>query len=179
MLVLPYFRFDGPVGYLAKIRALTGDDQTKALCFLETGKALEKKQDYPGATEAYLRAFTLPALQNDTWYFLNNNLGFCLNQLGRHDEAETHCRAAIAIDPLRHNAYKNLGICLEVKGRLVEAALLFLDAARIAPSDSRALDHLGQLLARHGEVGRDHPEILEGAQACSMGAGRPDREKTM
>jgi hypothetical protein len=72
---LDYYRFDGAIGYLAKIVTLTRDDQTKALCFLETGRALEKKPDYPGAADAYLRAFTLPALQNDTWYSWRANAG--------------------------------------------------------------------------------------------------------
>jgi len=176
---LDYFRFDGAVGYLAKILALTGGDQTKALCFLEMGRAHEKKRDFRAAADAYRKGLALPPQWTETWYFLNNNLGFCLNQLGSFEEAEARCRTAIAFQPYMYNAHKNLGVSLQGQGRLVEAAQSLLEAARRSPSDTRALGHLEDLLARHPEVGRDHPEILAAAQACSMGAGRPDREKMM
>jgi tetratricopeptide (TPR) repeat protein len=164
-------RYDGAVGYLARILALTRDDQTKAVCFLETGRALEHKRDIPAAADAYSRAFTLPAQRTDTWYFLNNNLAYCLSQVGHQDEAEDCCRAAIAIEPLRHNAYKNLGVCLEAKGQLVEAARCFLQAARLFPDDPRALGHLEDLLGRHAEVAREHPELRAAAQEFRAGDG--------
>ena len=105
-----------------------------------------------------------PARENDTWYLLNNNLGYSLNRIGRHAEAEAYCRAAIAIHAGRYNAYKNLGLSLEGQGRLFEAARCFLKAAKAAPDDLRALGHFEDLLARHEEFAQDNPEFVKVVQ---------------
>ena len=139
----------------------------------------ERKRDFPAAAAAYSRAFTLPARQDRTWYLLNNNLGYSLNQIGRHGEAEAYCRAAIAIDPDRHNAHKNLGLSLQGQGRYLEAALCLLKAAQTDPEDLRALGHLEDLLAQHEEIGKDHPEILEAVQECREAARTSRRERIM
>jgi tetratricopeptide (TPR) repeat protein len=90
-------KYDGAVAYLEKILTLEEGPDDRARCFLVMGQVFERKMDFPAAVAAYSRAFTLPARENDTWYLLNNNLGFSLNQIGRHEEAE-HCllRAAQA-----------------------------------------------------------------------------------
>ncbi len=170
---------EGAVAYLEKILTLEEDPNVRADCFLKIGQMNEGKGDFAGAAAAYSRAFALPARRDRTWYFLNNNLGYSLNQAGRHGEAEAYCRAAIAIDAGRYNAHKNLGLSLQGQGRFVEAARCLLDAARAQPDDSRALDHLEDLLARHEEIGKDHPEILEAAQECLEAARTSRREPVM
>jgi len=176
---LDYRRFDGAVGLLAKALALAPDDGMRAFCLLEIGKAHEGKPDFRAAADAYRQGLALPPEQTPTWYFLNNNLGFCLNQLGRFAEAEPFCRAAIAFQPYMYNAHKNLGVSLQGQGRLVEAAHSLLEAARRSGSDPRALGHLEDLLAQHPEVGREHPEILEAAQECSVAGGRREGARPM
>jgi tetratricopeptide (TPR) repeat protein len=171
-------RYDGAFGYVEKISTLEEDPDAKAHCFLTMGQLFEGKRDFQAAVDAYSRAFTLPARENDTWYFLNNNLGYSLNQVGDHDEAESRCRAAIAINPNRHNAHKNLGISLNGQGRYLEAAQSLLRAARVAAQDTRALDQLESLLAQHEEIGRDHPEILKAVQECRE-AVRTSRHEPM
>jgi Flp pilus assembly protein TadD len=174
-----YRRFDGAVGLLAKALSLAADDGVRAYCLLEMGRAHEAKPDFRAAADAYGQGLAFPREPTHTWYFLNNNLGFCLNQLGRFEEAEPVCRTAIAFQPLMYNAHKNLGVSLQGQGRLVEAAHSFLEAARRSGSDPRALAHLEDLLAQHPYVGREHPELLEAAQECCMvGAGR-DGGRTM
>ena len=79
-------------------------------------------------------------------YFSNNNLGYSLVQLGRFDEAEEYCEAAIGIDKDRHNAHKNLGLVYQGQGRWLDAAFCFVCATWLAPGDQRALMHLRQLL---------------------------------
>jgi tetratricopeptide (TPR) repeat protein len=172
-------KHDGAAAYLEKVLTLEEDPDARARCVLAMGQVFERKGDFPEAVAAYSRAFAEPARENDTWYLLNNNLGYSLNQLGRHGEAEAYCRAAIAIDAGRHNAHKNLGISLQGQGTYVEAARCLLDAARAQPDDSRALDHLEDLLARHEEIARDHPEILEAAQECREAARTSRREPVM
>jgi len=126
------------------------------------GLIFEKMGDYRSAIECYREAFSLPREKDRTWYFLHNNLGYCLNQLGRHDEAEKMCRAAIEIDPGSYNAYKNLGVALQGQGIYPEAAVLFLRAAFAFPPDPRSIGHLEDLLSNHREeVEREIPDIAD------------------
>jgi tetratricopeptide (TPR) repeat protein len=172
-------RYDGAFGYVEKISTLEQDPDARAHCFLTMGQLFEGKRDFQAAVDAYSRAFTLPARENDTWYFLNNNLGYSLNQIGDHDEAEPRCRKAIAINPDRHNAHKNLGISLQGQGRYLEAAQSLLRAARVAREDTRALDHLEKLLSEHEEIGTDHPEILQAVQECREVVRKARAERLM
>jgi tetratricopeptide (TPR) repeat protein len=172
-------RYDGAFGYVEKISTLEQDPDARAHCFLTMGQLFEGKRDFQAAVDAYSRAFTLPARENDTWYFLNNNLGYSLNQIGDHDEAEPRCRTAIAINPDRHNAHKNLGISLQGQGRYLEAAQSLLRAARVAREDTRALDHLENLLSQHEEIGTDHPEILQAVQECREVVRKARAERLM
>jgi len=143
--------------YLEKVLLLIDSPSERAECLLHTGLVLEGMGNYAAAAEVYSRAFELPRESDETWYFLNNNRGYCLNREGRFAEAEGYCRAAIEIDPERHNAYKNLGLALHGLGRHVEAARNFIHATLALPTDPRALAHLEQLLS-------DHPEVLEKAE---------------
>ena len=172
-------KHDGAAAYLERILTLEKDPDVKADCFLKMGQQLEGKGDLATAAASYSRAFALPARQNHTWYFLNNNLGYSLNQIGRHAEAEAYCRAATAIDPSRFNAYKNLGVSLQGQGNYLEAARSFLSAAHAQPDDVRALDHLEDLLAKHEGLGTGHPEILEAVQECREAARTSRRERKM
>jgi predicted DNA-binding transcriptional regulator YafY len=122
------------------------------------------------AVETYAAAFHLPQERNEVWYFLNNNLGYCLNKIGRHAEAEKYCREAIGMQPRYHNAYKNLGIALEGLGRYADAASSYIYAARACPEDPRALAHLQNLLAAHGEVLDEVPDILAQLHECHEAA---------
>lgn len=135
-------------GYFEKALAHAGDDAGKAACLLALGQILERRELYSAAARWYRKAFALRRGADATWYFLNNNLGYCLNRLGDHHEALACCRAALAIDRRRHNAHKNLGIALEALGRHAEAARSYLRAAEICPADPRALRLLQALLAR-------------------------------
>ena len=172
-------KHDGAAAYLEKVLTLEEDPDARARCVLAMGQVFERKGDFPAAVAAYSRAFAEPARENDTWYLLNNNLGYSLNQIGRHAEAEAYCRAATAIDPSRYNAYKNLGVSLQGQGNYLEAARSFLSAAHAQPDDVRALGHLEDLLAKHEEIARDHPEILEAAQECREAARTSRRERKM
>jgi tetratricopeptide (TPR) repeat protein len=150
--------------YFEKILSLSDAPSEKAACLLNMGNAMEQLSDYRAALDAYSRAFELPQEQNENWYFLNNNLGYCLNQVGKYQEAEKYCRAAIDIEPGRHNAWKNLGIALQGQGLYAEAAMSLIHATNLCPTDSRALAHLEDLIAGHREILEDIPDLL--AQLC-------------
>ncbi len=102
--------FGAAFAYADRILAMAETPAEKALCFLKMGQAKEGTGDFLAALETYSRAFELPQEKNDVWYFLNNNLAYCENHAGKHMEAVKHCRAAIRIDSMRHNAHKNLGV---------------------------------------------------------------------
>lgn len=164
---------EAALSYLEKAFFITDDPTELARIHLAIGTVYERARDYRSAVERYKAAFTLPKEEDETWYFLNNNLGYSLNQLGRCAEAEGYCRAAIGIDPGLHNAHKNLGIALQGQGKYVEAATCFLQAALISPHDPRSLRHLEELLRGHcKEVEQDIPDIGEKYNAAAARGGR-------
>ena len=112
------------------------------------GQVMEQMADYPDAITCYSQAFSLEPTDTETWYFINNNLGFCLNTLGRYEEGEVYCRNALSVDPGRSNAHKNLGISREGQGDYVEAADAYMAAIRVDACDPRALQHLEELYHR-------------------------------
>jgi len=107
---------------------------------------------WEAAVESYCKGVALNPGNPHTQYFCNNNLAFSLIQLGRFEEAEPYCRAAIEIEPERHNAHKNLGLALQGLGQFLDAAKCFATASRIAPADPRAWWFLEQLIESHQEV---------------------------
>lgn len=158
------------LSYLGKAFSLTDDAQGRSEILLAAGCVLEKTRDYPSAVESYRAAFAYPKTDDETWYFLHNNLGFCLNQLGNYEEAEELCRAAIGIDGRRHNAYKNLGVALEGLGRHVEAVEAYLAAGKLNPRDPRALDHLEALVVSHPAITGEIPDIQLQIGSCRQAA---------
>jgi tetratricopeptide (TPR) repeat protein len=138
----------------------------KAEVLLSMGQTLERSGDHRAALHIYSRAFDLPQKPDLVWYFLNNNLGYCLNQEGRYQEADKHCHAAIEIDPKRHNAYKNLGLALQGLGRYSEAAESLMAAAIACPEYGRAHGNLEDLIAAHPEILEQDPGLLERLRIC-------------
>jgi tetratricopeptide (TPR) repeat protein len=122
-----------------------------AMSLFVLGQLMENERRYAAAARCYAQALQFET--DDEWtYFMNNNLGFSLNQVGRFKDAEGYCRAATRIDPLRHNAWKNLGVAFTGQGLFPEAAAAFITAVRACPRDGRALGHLDELMAAHGDV---------------------------
>ena len=147
---------------LLRLLDLSSDQERRAECFLLLGVECEKVDEYEGAVRLYRRGIECDPKGIETRYFLHNNRGYCLNRLGQHEEAEELCRAAIEIDPRRHNAYKNLGVALQGQGMYPEAAACFVRAAIMGPPDPRSVGHLEELLVHHREdVEREIPDIAE------------------
>lgn len=144
----------------------TDDPEPLAQFYMTLGQLMENMNDVEAAILYYLHAGSLQLTDKHTSYFINNNLGYCFNHLGRHEEAEGYCRAAINIDAERHNAYKNLGIALQGKGRLVDAARNFIKAVDTYPADSRAHDLLRRLVEQHSEISEAIPDIRKQVARC-------------
>jgi Flp pilus assembly protein TadD len=140
-------RQEEATGCVTRLMATTADPGRQAGGYLGLGQLLEQQDRYAEAEVAYAEGLAIMPPAGEVGYFLHNNRGYCLNILGRHAEAEVHCRAAIAIDPARHNAHKNLGLAMAGQGRFVEAAYSLLQADLRSPADERARRHLADLLA--------------------------------
>ncbi len=161
------FRFDCAQEYLEKVLELVISDDEKAFCLLSIGQVNEGKKDFETAIRWYGKAFSLkPGSDRQVWYFLHNNIGYCLNQVKRHKEATKYCRLAIAISPEAFNAHKNLGVALEGLGRYAVAAKSYVDSCRQCPIDGRALRHLQDLVAAHPDVLRKIHGLQRQIDAC-------------
>ncbi len=140
------------------------------------GQLMEEIGDFESAIIYYKQAHTdrqadadNPAWM-DLWYWVNNNLGFSLNQIGKYQEAEGYCRVAISIDHYSYNAYKNLEVSLEAQGQYKKAAWLYIKAARLSSRDTRSLTHLENILAKHGEILREIPKMNNELEKCRKAA---------
>jgi tetratricopeptide (TPR) repeat protein len=159
-------RHDESIKYLKRLWEGTNDPEKTAATVLAFGQLMEQKGDYEGAITYYSQALSLEPSDTHTWFFIHNNLGFCLNHFAAYAEGERYCRKAIDIDPDRPNGFKNLGISLQGQGRMAEAASMFIQAVRVEASDPRSLHHLEALVAGHPEVSREIPDIQEQLIAC-------------
>jgi tetratricopeptide (TPR) repeat protein len=153
--------------YVQRMAAGTDDREEIAAALMAQGQLMEQMSDYVSASTFYRGALSLNPARAQTWYFINNNLGFCLNQLGRPKEAEEYFRVAIEADPTRANAFKNLGLSMQAQGQHAAAARSFIDGVKANASDPRAANHLEDLVERHrAEVLAEIPDIDEQLNAC-------------
>jgi Flp pilus assembly protein TadD len=143
---------DEAARYITFLMWLTDDLERQAAYWLALGQSMERVDDFEEAVSNYRRALSMEPTDADTWYFINNNLGYSLIQLGAYDEAEPFCRSAIQIAPQRHNAYKNLGLALQGQGKFSDAAKSFMRAVQANASDPRALNHLEALVEQHPDL---------------------------
>lgn len=131
----------------------------RAVALLRLGGLAERCNDWQDAVDCYGAALYQGSTLIDVAYYGNNNRAYSLIQLGRFDEAEPHCLAAIEILPERHNAHKNLGLARQGQGRWAEAAHSFVKAATLCPADGRARHLLNALLAAHPDILRTDPTL--------------------
>jgi tetratricopeptide (TPR) repeat protein len=152
--------------YLERLRSVVTDSEKLAQSYLAMGQMMEQLDDFAAAAQYYSQGLSLEPSNSLTWYLINNNLGYSLNQLGKYAEAEAYCRAAISIDPQRYNAYKNLGVAREGLGQRAQAAQSFIQAVKANAADPRALQHLEKLVAGHPELLVEIPDLTEQVQRC-------------
>ncbi|PWU17420.1 MAG: hypothetical protein C5B50_11390 [Verrucomicrobia bacterium] len=137
---------------LRQVLAHLADVEKKAGCVLALGQMMESARDYPAAVRYYKEALSLEPMQTSVWYFIHNNLGYCLNTLSEFGQGELYCRKAIEIDALRPNGFKNLGIALTGQGQYQEAARCFVAATQADAGDGRAFGLLKALIKEHPEL---------------------------
>lgn len=135
------------------------DGDKKAHCHLAMGQIATDEQRFETALNHFLVALKLSPLQTKVTYVLHNNAGYCLNQLGRHQEAEQHCRLALAIDSLRPSAYRNLGISLLGQKDHKSAAWALVESVKADASDPKAHHLLSNLVEKNPALRIECPWI--------------------
>jgi tetratricopeptide (TPR) repeat protein len=159
-------RLDESANHIRRVIALTDDLEIHGSCHLALGQLEERREDYQAAAKRYREALTLEPCSTSTWYFIHNNLGYSLNQVGEHEAAVRYLEVAVEIDPGRPNAYKNLALSYEALGDVERAADLFVAATQADASDSRSLAHLEALVEAHPALLGDVPSLAVGLEAC-------------
>ncbi|MDB5801231.1 MAG: repeat-containing protein [Rhodocyclales bacterium] len=116
---------------------------------------LEQRGDQVGAEQAYRQAIALDAQPQ-----MHINLGALLADQLRSDEAETHYRSALSLDPSNPAAWSNLGALLACQRRDDEAEECYRLALAYDPDHRSAHFNLSYLLLRAGrfEEGWQHFE---------------------
>jgi len=137
------------------------NDEQKAHCQLALGQIATDEDRLEAALNHFRAALGFRCKKKIT-YVLHNNIGYCLNMLGRYAEGEKYCRMAIDIDSRRASGYRNLGVSLEGQGNLKGAAWMLVEAAKAEVSDPRARISLEKLLAEHPAIVVQCPWIAEG-----------------
>jgi tetratricopeptide (TPR) repeat protein len=135
--------------------------EQSAHCHLALGQIATDEQRLDVALKHFATALELAPDKQKIAYVLHNNMGYCLNQLGRFVEGERHCRMAIEIEWTRASAYRNLGVSLQGQGMLVEGAWALVEAIKAESSDSRARDILHKLVAANPQMAVQNPWILQ------------------
>lgn len=158
-----------------EILELATDIEDRATCLHHLGQLMEQQRNYAEAVKHYRTALSMEPSHSEVWYYINNNLGFCLNVLGRHQEALGHLRTAIGIDPTLPNAHKNLGLSLQGLGDHAGAAACFITATRVNPHDGRSLRHLEELVAAHPELLTDVPTLAADVEWCRKAVAEAER----
>ncbi|MGH8621963.1 MAG: tetratricopeptide repeat protein [Burkholderiales bacterium] len=101
---------------LAQDRASELTPERRARLQWEAGYVLHQLGEYERAVEAYRASIAdRPTAEAHTF------LGWSLSYLGRIDEAISHCKIAIKLDPDFGNPYNDIGVYLLDRGQLQEA----------------------------------------------------------
>lgn len=161
-------RLDEATACVQRVVDLAGDLEKVGAGLLGLGQLEESRGDYSAAAKRYREALLLEPCSTQTWYFIHNNLGYALNQLGDHASAIPYLERACVIDGGRPNAYKNLGLAHQALGDVEKAAVLFVKATQANAADSRSLDHLMALLEAHPALEIDVPDLRFQIEACKQ-----------
>ena len=151
---------------------LSKDAEQSAHCYLALGQIATDEQRHETALNHFSAALDLAPKRRKVVYVLHNNIGYCLNSLGRFTEGEQHCRAAIEIDWTRASGYRNLGVSLNGQKNILGAAWAFVEAVRADEADNRARGLLEKLLTIHPAIGIRCPWVMQ--TLCSDQSNQPE-----
>jgi tetratricopeptide (TPR) repeat protein len=159
-------RHDRAIDCLRKLVLIVAGPDEQGSAYLALGQLHEQRQDFGPAVDYYRAALGMAPGDTTVRYWLNNNVGYSLIQLGQYAEAELHLRAALAIDQSRPNAFKNLGLALTGQNKYAEACECFVRSTQANASDRRSLQHLEELVARRPELLGQTPDLQDKLDGC-------------
>ena len=140
---------------------LNRSPEQSAHCHLALGQIATDQRRLDQALKHFTAALELAPKKRKVGYVLNNNIGYCLNSLGRFAEGEKYCRSAIEMDWARASGYRNLGMSLQGQGDLVGATWALAEAVKVDATDTRARLILDKLIAAHPKIAIQCPWATE------------------
>jgi tetratricopeptide (TPR) repeat protein len=140
---------------------ISKDSEQSSHCYLALGQIATDEQRHEDALKHFTLALDLAPKKRKVIYVLHNNIGYCLNTLGRFVEGEKHCRCAIDIDWTRASGFRNLGISLNGQGNVLGAVWALSEAVRADATDHRAAAILAKLVALHSTVAVQCPWVTQ------------------
>lgn len=151
LFVVGYYRgmdrLNAAKALLQRFVASSENKEHRVHCFLALGQIATDEKELESAVKQFSAALELAPAAAKVKYVLHNNLGYCLNALGRYGDGERHCRKALEIDWVRASAYRNLGLSFQGQSNLIGAAWALAEAAKADPADDRARAIMTKLLA--------------------------------
>lgn len=90
--------------------------------------------------------------RNPGSWMAHNNLGICLRQEGKPDEAIAQFEEVLRLDPEKAEAHYNLGMALMQKGKVEDAISQYRRALQLDPKYLDACVNLGDALLQAGKV---------------------------
>jgi len=137
---------------VAQFTKLAGEVPKCMVCYLEIGRALQKKGDLPGAEAAFNQAAAADPTKPDAY----NELAAFYNSQKKFDEANKASAKANELmtasgstDPV---AIFNQGIILWNQGKAVEAQAQFQKVTQLDPKNADAQYYLGMTLVNQGKM---------------------------
>ncbi|HMA79733.1 MAG TPA: hypothetical protein VKR81_02540, partial [Candidatus Binatia bacterium] len=137
------------------------DIEQSAHCYLALGQIATDERRHEAALKHFTSALELAPKRRKVVYVLHNNIGYCLNSLGRFVEGEVECRIAIEVDWTRASGYRNLGVSLHGQNDLAGAAWALTEAVKADSVDNRARVLLEKLVALHPSLGIQCPWVMQ------------------
>jgi Flp pilus assembly protein TadD len=162
---------------LNRFLGTTSNPEYHVQCHLALGQIATDEQQMDKAVAHFGAALELRPASKKIEYVLRNNLGYCLNMVGRYDEGERQCRAALDLNWTRPSAYRNLGISFHGQGKIAAAAWALLEAIKTDSADDRARMLLKKLATDHPSLVQQCPWLLAGLDPAAM-AGKHDAVST-
>ena len=137
------------------------DPEQSAHCYLALGQIATDEQHHEAALKYFSDAIELAPKRRKVLYVLHNNIGYCLNSLGRYHDGEAHCRMAIDIDSSRASGYRNLGVSFNGQKNIISSAWALVEAVVADETDNRARSLLEELLAQNPVLPVQCPWVIQ------------------
>jgi tetratricopeptide (TPR) repeat protein len=170
-------RLDAAKELLNRFLDTTSNPEFRVQCHLALGQIATDDQQMEQAIAHFGAGLELQPGSKKIEYVLRNNLGYCLNMVGRYDDGEQQCRAALDLNWTRPSAFRNLGISFHGQGKIAAAAWALLEAIKTDSADDRARMLLKKLATDHPSLLQQCPWVLSGLDPAAM-AGKHDALST-